>query len=188
MAQLQDFLERIMPGQNIEPLRETFTIQRSLEKGSLLVQPDQSANFLAFIQQGAFRVYFHNEKGLELTTWFSFEGMFIADLLAYYQDKPAVQFVEAITDSQVLIAQKHELEKLYLASPAYREFGRRFAEKGMVRVMQRMMSLQTKSATERYLELLDQPHFLQKIPLKHLASYLGITDTSLSRIRREISS
>ena len=112
--------------------------------------------------------------------------MFITDLVSYYKEVPATQHIEAIEDSELFIVQKTELEDLYLLHPAYREFGRKFAEEGMVMVMERMMSLQSKSAEERYKELLAQPMFMQKIPLKYLATYLGITDTSLSRIRRNI--
>lgn len=151
------------------------------------MRPGMSANFLAFINQGAFRVFFIDQRGEEITTWFSFQDMFVADLLSYYQESAAVYYVEAIAESEVLIAQKSSLEKLFRDHPDYREFGRKFAENGMVQVMQRMVDLQTKSAEQRYLDLLEKPQFLEQIPLKYLATYLGITDSSLSRIRKKIS-
>lgn len=186
MTTLTEYFEQALPLDDVQPLVDTFAVTKVLKKGEKLITPGQRTSFLAYIQKGAFRVFFINEKGQEITSWFSFAGMFITDLLAYYKDDTANQFVEAIEDSELLIAQKSQLEQLYLTEPAFREFGRKFAEKGMVMVMERMMSLQTKSAEERYKELLQQPHFLEKIPLKYLATYLGVTDTSLSRIRKTV--
>ena len=185
MENLVQYFARHLPLADIQPLVDAFSTTKRLKKGELLVRPGQQMTFLAYINQGAFRVYFHNEKGNELTTWFSFQDMFVTDLLAYYQESPAAYYVEAIEASEVFIIQKHQLEKLYMTHPEYREFGRKFAENGMVKVMQRMVTLQTKSAEERYKELLAQPQFMHKIPLKYLATYLGITDTSLSRIRKK---
>ncbi len=184
MQNLTQYFKRHLPLIDTAPLVDAFSATKLLKKGEMLVSPGQVTTFLAYINQGAFRVYFHNEKGDEITTWFSFQDMFVTDLLAYYKESAAAYYVEAIEASEVFIIQKHQLEKLYLTHPEYREFGRKFAENGMVRVMERMVTLQTKSAEARYQELLAQPQFMQKIPLKYLATYLGITDTSLSRIRK----
>jgi len=187
LESLRQYFAGVMPGVNCQPILEAFSPIKVIKKGEYLIQPGWRAHFMAFIQEGTFRVFYLNDKEEEVTTWFSFQGMFVTDLLCFYKDVPAVFYVEAIEDSKVICLQKATLERLYIAQPEYREFGRNFAEGGMVMVMERMVSLQTKSAEERYRELLDRPIFLQKIPLKYLASYLGITDTSLSRIRKNIS-
>jgi len=186
MDNLYQCFKRHLPLVNIQPIVDAFSTTKILKRGELLIQPGQRSTFLAYINKGAFRVYFHNEKGDEMTTWFSFEDMFVTDLMSYYKETMATFYVEAIEDSEIFIIQKSQLENLYLTNPEYREFGRKFAERGMVSVMERMLSLQIKSAEDRYKELLDQPKFMQKIPLKYLATYLGITDTSLSRIRKNI--
>lgn len=187
MDNLHTYIKKLLPDEDVDPLKSVFSIERNLEKGETLVTPGQVASFLAYIDKGAFRVYYYDGKGNQITTWFSFENMFIADLPSFYCDDLANQHIEAIEESVVFIAQKKDLEKLYSIHPTYQTFGRKFAERGMVRVMNRMRSLQTKSAEERYLELMDQPEFLQRIPLKYLATYLGVTDTSLSRIRKSVS-
>ncbi|MBX2817157.1 MAG: Crp/Fnr family transcriptional regulator [Saprospiraceae bacterium] len=176
----------MLPKEDVEDIVRAFAVRLRLKKGECLVVPGQRSTFLAFINSGSFRVHFINHKGEEITTWFSFAGMFVTDLLSYYKDCPAMYYVEALEESEVLVAQKSHLDRLYLERPEYREFGRKFAENGMVLLMERMVSLQTKSAEERYLELLARPEFMKKIPLKHLATYLGITDSSLSRIRKSI--
>ncbi len=168
-------------------LVEAFRTKKILKRHETLVRPHQRTTFLAFITKGAFRVYFHDDQGFEITTWFSFANSFVTDLLSYYHQSPAKFYVEAIEESEVLIIEKSRLEELYETRPEFEKFGRKFAENGMVLLMQRMLNLQIKTAKERYLDLLDRPDFMQKIPLKYLATYLGITDTSLSRIRREIT-
>lgn len=188
MDRLINYLQTFLPRTDVIPLAETFRLKKKLQKEDFLIQPGQQANYLAFVNRGAFRVFFYTDKADEITTWFSFEGKFVADLLSYFKNTPAVYYVQAMEDSEVYIAQKEDLEQLYSLHPAYRVFAKKFAENGMVLVMERMITLQTKSATDRYLELLEQPDFLEKIPLKYLATYLGITDTSLSRIRKNLSS
>ena len=183
---LHAYFRRQLPSADLGPLLSAFSPLQQLSRGAFLVQPGQQCDFLAYIHSGAFRVFFLNEKGQELTTWFSFADMFVTDLLAYYKEAQATYFVEAVEKSEVSLIRKPQLESLYGQYPAYQEFGRKFAERGMTLVMDRMVSLQTKSAEERYLELLEQPKFLQKIPLKYLATYLGITDSSLSRIRKQL--
>ena len=187
MEKLQAYFQELLPYTNIDELVSAFSSSRLLDKHEHLVKPGQKTSFMAFINRGAFRVYFYNENGDEITTWFSFEGRFVTDLLSYYKGDEAIYYVQAIEDSEIFIAQKEKLEALFAINPDYREFGRKFAENGMVLLMERMVDLQTKTATQRYIELLEQPQFLEKIPLKYLATYLGVTDTSLSRIRKNIA-
>ena len=187
MQNLTTYFKRMLPFADVEPLVQAFSAIRVIKRHELLVRPGQRTTFLAYINKGAFRVYFYNENADEITTWFSFQDFFVTDLLSYYKDVPASFYVEAIEDSEIFIAQKATLEKLFRTHVQYQEFGRKFAENGMVLLMERMMSLQTKTATERYLELLERPEFMEKIPLKYLATYLGITDSSLSRIRRQVT-
>ncbi len=143
-------------------------------------------NYLAFVQHGVFRVYFRDAKDREVITWFSLNGMVITDMLGYYTTGKAQFYVEALDNSLIYKIDKSDLENLYQRQPVYSNFGRKFAEEALTMLMQRTLSLHTKSAEERYTELLQIPDLIQKVPLKYLATYLGITDTSLSRIRKKI--
>lgn len=186
MKSLEYFFSQYIPLTDASDLIRAFGVNREMEKKEMLTRPGEDSSFLAFIHEGAFRVYFYNEKGHDTTVWFSFAGMMISDLLAFYQGTPANFYISAIEDSHISLIYRHQLEELYLTYPEYREFGRKYAENALVQVMQRMVTLQTKSAEERYAELLAAPQFMQTIPLKYLATYLGITDTSLSRIRKNL--
>jgi CRP-like cAMP-binding protein len=184
-AELNDFLTFYLPGEHLAPFLGKFHEQK-IRKGRHLLKPGQDCNYIAFIQKGCFRVYYYGINDKETTTWFSFSEMVITDLLAFYTTGKAQFYVEALEDSILYKITKQDLENLYNEFPIYREFGRKFAEEAFTILMQRTHSLHTKPAEERYKELLQSPDFMQKIPLKYLASYLGITDTSLSRIRKKI--
>jgi CRP-like cAMP-binding protein len=183
--QLESFLSYYLPDEDLQPFLQCFH-EIKVRSNSHLLKPGQDCNYIAFIEQGCFRVYYYNRNEKEITTWFSFSEMVITDLLGYYTSGKAQFYVEALEDGVIYKIRKQELETIYNKYPVYREFGRKFAEEALTMLMQRTMSLHTKSAEERYRELLMIPDFMRKIPLKYLASYLGITDTSLSRIRRKI--
>jgi CRP-like cAMP-binding protein len=183
--ELKDFLAFYLPSQDLTPFLNKFH-ELKIKKGKHLLKPKQDCNYLAFIQQGCFRVYCLDKSEKEIITWFSFTEMVITDLLGFYTTGLAEFYVEALEDSVLYKIKKQDLEELYAEFPIYREFGRKFAEEALVMLMQRTMSLHTMSAEERYKELLKIPEFTQNIPLKYLASYLGVTDTSLSRIRKNI--
>lgn len=183
--ELTEFLSFYIPNQELQPFLSCFR-EMKVKKGRHLLTPGKDCNYLAFIQYGCFRVYYFDTNGKEIITWFSFNEMVITDLLGLYTTGKAQFYVEALEDSLLFRITKSDLERLYKKYPYYLEFGRRFAEEALTMLMQRTLSLHTKTPEERYEELLQIPHFMEKIPLKHLASYLGVTDTSLSRIRRRI--
>ena len=105
---------------------------------------------------------------------------------AFYTGERSTAFVEAMEDAELFFINKKQLDALYERRPDYRQFGQKFAEEALVLLMRRNLEFQTLSPEQRYRRLLEQPEFMQKIPLKYLASWLGITDTSLSRIRRKL--
>lgn len=184
-TELKNFLYYYLPNGDLKPILECFH-EKIIKKGRHLLKPKQNCSYLAFIQKGSFRVYYYDLKGKEIVTWFSFSEMIITDMLGFYTTGRSQFYVEALEDSIIYKITRQDLEMLYSKYPTYQECGRKFAEEALTMLMQRTLSLQTQTAEERYKELLQVPEFMQKIPLKYLASYLGITDTSLSRIRRNI--
>ena len=183
--ELNDFLKFYLPDQDLNLFKDYFH-QFEIKKGRHLLKPGQDCSYLAFIQQGCFRVYHYDIQDKEIITWFSFEKMVITDMLGFYTTGSAKFYVEALEDSIIYKISKQDLEKLYKLNNSFLNFGRKLAEESLTILMERTMALQTKSAEDRYKELMTKPDFMQKIPLKYLASFLGITDTSLSRIRKNI--
>jgi len=181
-------LRKHIPQADLTPFLQAFKEKRTLKKGEYLVRPQQNTLFLAFINKGGFRVFFYNKKGQDITTWLAFKDMWVTDLLSYYNNEPATYYVQALEDSEVYIIQKSKLEELYKHNKDYLSFAKNFAEAGMIVMLERSNHIfQEYSAEERYLKLLGTPVFKNNVPLKHIATFLGITETSLSRIRRKIS-
>ena len=177
-----------MPDVDLRPFIKAFDEKKTLKKCNFLITPGENALFLAFISKGSFRVFFYNEKGQDITTWFAFQNMWITDLLAFYKNCHASYYVQAIENSEVYIIQKSKLEELYKKHKDYLIFAKNFAEVGMVIMLERANHIfQEYSAEERYIKLLKTPILKHNVPLKHIATFLGITETSLSRIRRKIT-
>lgn len=187
METLETFFNQYITSKNDQQeLISLFGKSKKLDAKSFLVKPGGPSSFLAFIEKGTFRVYLINAKGIEVTIWFSFAGMMISDMLAFYKNTSANFYIEAIEDSIIRIISKSDLRKVYQENVRLRAFGQRYSENALVKVMERMLELQTLDAEKRYLSLMERPLFLEKIPLKYLASFIGVTDTSLSRIRRKL--
>jgi len=177
-----------MPGVDTGDFLKAFSKKKKLKKGEILIAPGEFTLFLSFINRGSFRVYFINQKGQDITTWFAFEDMWVTDLRAYYKNTRANYFVQAMEDSEIYTISKEKLESLYKENPLYLLFAKNFAEKGMSIMLERSDHyFQELSAEERYRKLLKSPIIKKKVPLKYIATFLGITETSLSRIRKKIA-
>lgn len=107
---------------------------------------------------------------------------------SYINNTKTPENIQAIADAKVLLFSKKDLESLYQSNPKWLLFGKIIAEQQYIEMEKRIFTLQKEKAEVRYLRLLkENPEYLQKIPLQHIASYLGVTQRHLSRIRREIS-
>lgn len=177
-----------LPDENID-LTEILTLfkeKKNIKRNEFLVKPGINPDYLSFIISGSFRVFYIDKKGNEITTWFAFPNMWVTDLWAYYTGKKAKYYVKAMEKSEIFIIKKNELNKIYKNNPLYLNFAKNFAEYGMIMMMQRCDRLQALTAKERYLELLKMPIIKHNVPYKYIASYLGITETSLSRLKKEL--
>ncbi|HET6994088.1 MAG TPA: Crp/Fnr family transcriptional regulator, partial [Chitinophagaceae bacterium] len=108
------------------------------------------------------------------------------EIYSFISENPSNYFLEAIEDSEVLCLSKTELTKLYQYQPKMQVMMRNFWEDVILNLINRFTALQRDSAEKRYLDLLSKPGYLNSIPQKYLASFIGITPTSLSRIRKQI--
>ena len=108
------------------------------------------------------------------------------EISSFISGEPTSYFLQAIEDSEILFLPKVELNKLYHAYPKMQEMMKNFLEDVVLNLINRFTSLQRDTAEKRYLDLLSKPAYFQKIPQKYLASFIGVTPTSLSRIRKKI--
>ncbi|MEL6615221.1 MAG: Crp/Fnr family transcriptional regulator [Bacteroidota bacterium] len=153
-----------------------------------LALPGSDAHDILFVARGLLRFYYPSDDGRESNKAFVAEGEFAGALASANLGVPLLYGIEALEDTAVLVAPYRAFAALMDADPAFERLGRKLAELILSRKERRTRGFLLQSATERYLDLERQrPDLLQRVPQYHLASYLGVTDVHLSRLRREIS-
>lgn len=153
-----------------------------VKKGDLLVKSGSRNNFVYLIAEGLVRGYDAND----VTFWFGETGDVVLSLKTYTEDLSGYESMEALEKTLVYKISIKDLKELYQTNLHWANWGRVMAEKELVKAEKRLLSRQFLSAGERYAELMEQhPNLLQRVPLGMIASYLGITQVSLSRIRAE---
>ncbi|MBO9592919.1 MAG: Crp/Fnr family transcriptional regulator [Niabella sp.] len=155
-------------------------------KNHLLMRAGRVERNLYFIQSGMVRAY-ADAGDHEITFWFGSEGETIVSMNSYVAGKPGYEHIELLEPCILYELRAEELQQLYQEDLQIANWGRKFAERELIKTEERLISRQFKTAAQRYKELLaDNPDLLQRVALCHIASYLGITQVSLSRIRSEI--
>ncbi|GGH81794.1 CRP-like cAMP-binding protein [Filimonas zeae] len=160
----------------------------ALKKKSRLLHSGEVCNYLVFVNTGAVRSFSADNKGVEQIVQFAFEDNWVSDLYSYVSEAPAILSIESMEDSELLLFYKEDMEKLYQTIPALERWMRLLLQNAYVRLQRRLVLSLSMPAEERYAELLQSyPDILNRVPLIYIASYLGITPESLSRIRRQLS-
>lgn len=187
MKELSDFIKSKTTIEKtvLEAVLSKFKVKR-IKKGDLILKRGQIAYQYFYIKSGALR-FFYGEGDQQLTAWIIFQGEFFAEISSLSPQKPTRFNIEAIENSELFYIDKPEMEKLYKQFPAWQEFGRITWEAMAVRMIDQIISFQTLSAEERYLEFMANSELLQRVTVKQIASYLGITPNALSRIRKNIT-
>ncbi|WP_421944422.1 Crp/Fnr family transcriptional regulator [Pedobacter sp.] len=158
-----------------------------LKKGNFLLEEGQIANQYYCLERGLIRSFVNNYKGDEITTNFFGTNEIVIEVASLFQRIPTKENIQALTDCVCWKIDFDAFQKFFHSIEGFREWGRSYLSGSLFHFKQRSISMITDSATDRYLDLLKQkPEILKHAALKHIATYLGITDTSLSRIRKEI--
>ena len=156
------------------------------KKGDILISQDSVCNQLFFIRKGFLRGFnYHNGK--EITSWFGFENDFATSIYSFVSRKPGYENIQVIENSILYAITYDDLNDIYHKHPEFNYVGRLLTEKYYIDLMERTLCLQFQSAKENYEQLVvNQPYLLQRASLGHIASYLGISQETLSRIRTKI--
>ncbi len=156
-----------------------------VEKNEILQPIGHTCKTIYFLKSGIARIYYYKD-GTDITESFSFEGHIIARVESLLTGKPSQKAIQILENSEIIAINATQLFKLYDNNPQIERLFRLIFESAYVDTINRIESIQFHSAEERYLTLIKETDIVQKIPLKHIASYLGITQVSLSRIRASI--
>lgn len=158
----------------------------NLPKNQLIIRSDKVEKNIYFIKKGIART-FSNFDDIEVTIAFGEEGDTIISLKSYILNQKGYENIELLEDCELYKISVTKLQNLFSSDIDIANWGRKFAEQELIKAEQRFIANQLGTATERYLDLLKKhPTLIQRVPLGLIASYLGITQVSLSRIRANI--
>lgn len=160
----------------------------NLQKGQLVLEKGRVANEYFLVETGLFRSYLHDYEGNEITTGFFGPNKILIESASLFQRIPSQQNLQALTDGTLWKIEFETFQGLYHSIPNFNEWGRAWMANQLFECQQRSVEMRTLSAKQRYLKLIEEnPEVVKFAPLKYIASYLGITDSSLSRIRKDLS-
>ena len=158
-----------------------------LEKGKIFLRESEVMNEYYLLESGLARTFVYDFDNNEITTEFFVENNIVIVPTSLFQRSGSQENLQAITDCTVWKISFDDFQTLFHSVPGFSEWGRLWFTFQLFSLKQRSLDMVTKTATNRYLKLLkEKPQIIQNAPLKQIASYLGITDSSLSRIRKEI--
>lgn len=184
---LHDIINNIcpLPHPAMEKLSEC-SFQTECPKGFHILKAGKVETNIYFIARGIGRAYITSEDK-DITFWIGQEGDTLMSLKSYVKGEPGYENVELMEDSLLYGFRRDDLLRLYRKDIHIANWGRRLAEQEFLRTEKKLIPLLFTTASMRYHTLLkDNPALLQRIPLECLASYLGITPVSLSRIRASL--
>lgn len=157
---------------------------RSLHKNDFLLHAGSVSDAYLFLDSGLLRAFVYDTEGNEVTTGFYSGGQVAFEASSFFNRTPSQQYMQALTECEGWLVTHQQFNALFHARPEFREFGRSVLVRTLAGMQERMLDQIRETATARYAKLMKaSPEVLQHAPLKYIASYLGVTDTSLSRIR-----
>lgn len=189
----QHFLNNVFGKTDMTKEEMEITISKfkqvTFEKNSFLLEEGKTANHYWFIQSGFVRSYVIDTEGNDITTNFFSVGDIVIDWPSFFLRNPTRENIQALSECVCWRLDFDTFQELFHNIKNFREQGRTTLVESYFALKRHSISMIADQAKDRYLKLLkEKPHIVQNVSLKHIATFLGITDTSLSRIRKEISS
>ena len=187
-SQLRSYVTQLAPLSASElTYLESQCVYREVPKKFALVSEGEVTKEIYFINKGFLRLFYPKE-GEEITAFIFLENLFATSLESLLQQSPSQQCLETLEDSELLVISYENLMKAYNYSVNFQIMARRIAEQRFINAQRILSSYILDSPEERYQKLVAaQPEWFQRVPQHYIASFLGITPVSLSRIRKRIS-
>jgi CRP-like cAMP-binding protein len=190
MKTLQEYLIDLKPMSEGKANEiSSFFKSETISKGDLLVREGKTSNRSFFLEEGIVRCYILDRNGDEVTTRLFSAPDFLNDYRSFFKREASQENYEALTSLKIQSISWENVQHCFHSIPEFREWGRMMLTMNYVILQEHMLAIHKESAQERYEKLLStRPEIIQHVPLNIIASYLGITKFSLSRIRKEITS
>lgn len=154
-------------------------------KNEYILEKNNVCNDIYFISKGLLREYYFKEDR-EISEWFAFENTFCFSITSYFTNSPSNLIIQSLEDSEIIFIPREGLNSLRMSNFEIADFTYKLISLSLIKSQERMASLQFETALTRYENLLNQhKEFLQRVPLQYIASYLGVSAETLSRIRAQ---
>lgn len=176
---------------NLNPQQIDFISKKGKEvtftKDDYFSEAGKIAKQIGFILEGILRVCYYDNKGDDITKYFIDENNFVVDLNSFDNKIPSSEYVQAVTNCKLIIFSKHDWEDISDTIVGWESIINKIIKKSLIQKIERRSPLVSEDATTRYLAFMEiYPQLVNRVPLSYLASYLGVTQSSLSRIRKSI--
>ncbi len=184
---MEDFLRsyNILNEDEIAYLVELGKV-KTIKKGDFYIKEGNISKDLSFVVSGIFRSFYYLDSGEEITYCFLFPGTLITAYSSFISQMPTNENYQALEDAELIVIPKNKIDELVQTSTNWLRLSKILAEEQYILLEQRVFMLQKEKAEKKYNDLIsNNPEYIQKIPLNHLASYLGISQRHLSRIRKK---
>lgn len=188
---MEDMINLILQFGDLNKQQIDFMLSKmemlEFEKDDYLSEAGKVPRYVAFVLEGVFRFCYYNNRGEEVTNYFVDEGNFVVDNEKFESQIVASEYVQAVTYCKVLAFSKKDWDDISNTIVGWDMMKGNMVKKCLTLAMERRSPLVSEDATTRYLSFIESfPNLINRIPLSYVASYLGITQQSLSRIRRNI--
>jgi CRP-like cAMP-binding protein len=182
------FDEKVELTEEEKQLSKSFFIPKKIRKKQYLLQEGDICRYVAFIEKGFLRCYSIDDKGNEHILQFAFEGWWMGDQYSFLTLTPSRYNIDALEDCELLLLTKESEAEMLSRIPKLERYFRILLQNSLIATMRRLESSMTETAEEKYNRLLKNcPTIAERVPQHMLASALGITPETLSRIRKQIS-
>ena len=180
-------LKKVSLTENNKENIKTYFIAKKLRKKSFLLEEGEVCKYLSFVEKGLLKSYNIDQKGVEHINMFATEGWWIADICSFFSAEKAVLNIDALEDAELLMISLQDFEKMTLEVPIMDRYFRILFQNSLFTKEKRLMSAITHTAEEKYILITqNNPELIQRVPQHLIASYLGITPETLSRIKKNI--
>ncbi len=184
----QKFNEKVPVTPEEQEKIKTYLKPKKLRKKQYLLQEGDVCKYIAFVEKGALKSYVIDEAGTDRITQFALEGWTISDLYSFLTGEPATYTIDAIEDAELILISKAAHEELLQTIPKYETYIRLQITGAYIALQRRLTSIISLPIEERYKNLTNlYPTIVQRVPQHMIASYMGLTPETLSRVRGRVS-
>lgn len=182
------FNEKVPLTKEEEGIMKDYLTPKKIRRKQYLLQEGDICKHIAFVQKGALKSYTVNDAGTEDILQFALEGWTISDLYSFLTGEPATYNIDALEDSELVLINKASHAELLHNLPKYETYIRLQITNAYIALQKRLTSIISLPLEERYKNFLAQyPHIVQRVPQHMIASYMGLTPETLSRVRRKLN-